>query len=133
MTITKAPQRPPIILSETDAERIGALALRAEARLPELVELLMEELERAEVRPDEATPADVAGMGSSVTFVDYGRTRTVQLTYPGEADIEAGRISILTPVGAGLLGLRPGQMIDWPDREGRPRELKVVAVERAPC
>ncbi|WP_333586110.1 nucleoside diphosphate kinase regulator [Phenylobacterium sp.] len=133
MTAPKALERPPIILSETDAERIGALALRAEARLPDLAELLMQEIDRAEVRPDHATPPDVAGMGSRVTFLDQGTRRTVELAYPSEADIEAGRISILTPVGAGLLGLRPGQQIDWPDREGRSRPLQVVAVEPPPC
>lgn len=134
MTTTHAaPARPPLILSDIDAERIGDIALRAEQRLPELVELLLEEIERAEVRPVDQTPPDVIGMGSSVTFVDHGRTRTVTLVFPGEADIEAGRISILTPVGVGLLGLRPGQLIDWPDREGRSRQLEVVAVERAPC
>jgi regulator of nucleoside diphosphate kinase len=52
----------------------------------------------------------------------------VQLVYPAEADIEAGRISILTPIGAGLIGLREGQSILWPDREGRERRLTVVRV-----
>src|SRR3546814_1242385 len=59
-------------------------------------------------------------MGSSVTFIDEKSRaeRTVRLVYPAEADIAAGRMSILTPVGAGLIGLSVGQSINWPDRGG---------------
>ena len=41
-------------------------------------------------------------------------------------------ISVLTPVGAGLIGLRPDQVITWPDREGHARRLRVVEV-RSPA
>jgi regulator of nucleoside diphosphate kinase len=47
-----------------------------------------------------------------------GADRTVELVYPRDADISAGRVSILTPVGAGVIGLRTGQSILWPDRDG---------------
>ena len=129
-TPNMAAARPSFVVSESDAERIAALALRAESQQPQLSEKLLEELDRAEVVADHLVPPDVAGMGSKVAFVDQGRTRTVQLVFPGEADIAAGRISILTLVGAGLLGLRPGQVIDWPDRDGRERPLRVTAVDR---
>jgi regulator of nucleoside diphosphate kinase len=132
-TSSLAASRPNIILSETDADRITDLALGALQRSPEVSRLLLEEIERADVRPDAETPADIAGMGARVEFVDqaHGESRAVTLVYPAEADIAAGRISILTPVGAGLLGLRPGQSIQWPDREGHERELRVVSVQRS--
>jgi regulator of nucleoside diphosphate kinase len=127
-----APKRPPLILSETDAERLFALAARSRPALPALCDLLMAEIDRAEVRPDHRAPPDVVGMNATVEFIDesHGRPRTVQLVYPRDADIAAGRISVLTPIGAGLIGLRPGQRIDWPDREGRQRRLRVVSVSR---
>ncbi|MDO8408569.1 MAG: nucleoside diphosphate kinase regulator [Phenylobacterium sp.] len=133
MSVTDlAALRPTILLCETDAERITDLALAAQGRLPQVAGLLLEEIERAEVRPDTDVPADIVGMGATVEFVDlsHGESRIVTLVFPGEADISAGRVSILTPVGAGLLGLRPGQSILWPDREGRERELRVVSVRR---
>lgn len=55
-----------------------------------------------------------------------GADRTVELVYPRDADISAGRVSILTPVGAGVIGLRTGQSILWPDRDGRHRKLTIV-------
>lgn len=129
-TTTRVQRRPAIQLRETDADRIADLAVGIEARLPQLSSLLMQEVERARIVPDARLPADVVGMGSQVRFVDEtsGAERTVRLVYPNEADIEAGRISILTPIGAGLIGLKQGQSIRWEDRDGHPKVLRVIAV-----
>jgi regulator of nucleoside diphosphate kinase len=130
----RASARPALILGETDAARLSALAIRAETTKTAIAELLLRELERAEVRPDAAVPAKVVGMNAIVEFVDEtrGQPRQVQLVYPGEADLAAGKISVMTPVGAGLIGLSAGQSIEWPDREGRTRTLRVVRVSRPP-
>jgi len=79
-----------------------------------------------------AIPPDVVTMGSTVTFLDEesGAERTVRLVYPAQADISAGRVSVLTPIGAGLIGLSVGQSIDWPDRGGIEHRLTIVAVEQ---
>jgi len=132
VTNTKAPSRPPLIISHADAERLTHLALRHEASDPTVSELLLDELARAQVRPEARIPADVAGMESVVEFVDeaHARSRTVQLVYPVDADIGAGRVSVMTPIGAGLIGLRAGQSILWPDRGGGRRALRIVRVER---
>jgi regulator of nucleoside diphosphate kinase len=129
-----SPERPPIIISRTDADRLSVLAEQFEQASPVAADLLMGEIERADIRPDGGVPADVAGIDAVVEFVDEARDtrRTVQLVFPDRADIAAGKISVLTPVGAGLVGLRPGQSIDWPDREGRTHRLRVVSVARPP-
>ena len=130
-----ASARPPLILSETDAERLSALALQNEAAHPVVAGLLLDEIERAQVRADHRVPAEVVGMNSTVEFVDeaHGEPRTVQLVYPHEADIAAGRISIMTPVGAALIGLKAGQSILWPDRVGETRVLRILKVGRLPA
>ena len=43
-------------------------------------------------------------------------------------DAGAGRVSVLAPVGASLLGLAVGQRIDWPGVNGRTLRLRVLAV-----
>ena len=123
------PVRPYIIMSETDVERLSALALQMEHATP-AAGMLLDEIDRAEVRPDDAVPDDVVRMHSTVQFVDdaHGQARTVLLVYPSEADIAAGKVSVLTPVGAGLIGLRPHQEILWPDREGQLRALRILKV-----
>jgi regulator of nucleoside diphosphate kinase len=123
----KAP-RPPIYLTETDAETLTALAVVPGAAFA--ADLLLEEIGRAHVVPDAALPTGVVQMHSTVEFVDeaHGAPRTVQLVFPAEADITAGKVSVLTPVGAGLIGLQAGQSIDWPTRDGQERRLRILRV-----
>ena len=119
-THRKAQARPAIQIRETDAERISNLAIEAEDRLPQVAELLLAEINRATIVEDSRLPQNVVALQSTVKFLDEasGIERTLQLVYPQHADIAAGRISILSLVGAGLLGLKPGQSISWPDRAG---------------
>ena len=125
-------RRPTLTLRSSDAERLSVLVDNALDRAPVLAGQLLDELERAQVVADEALPAGVVAMGSEVDFRDEteGRERTVTLVYPAEAQIDAGRISILTPVGAALLGLSVGDSIDWPMRDGTPHRLRIIAVRR---
>lgn len=120
--------RPKVILGETDAERLSALALQMEATAPFAAGLLLGEIDRAEIQPDAVVPADVVRMHSTVAFLDeaHGKRRTVLLVFPNEADIATGKISVVTPVGAGLIGLSAGDEILWPNREGRERSLKIL-------
>ncbi len=130
-----APERKPSIhLSSGDYDMIAGLALGMQSRSPELSELILSEIDRATVHPDGQLPPDIVGIGSEVTFLDNsnGTTRTVTLVVPGEADIEAGRVSVMTPVGAGLIGMGVGREISWPHTDGRPRMLKILSVEQNP-
>ncbi len=131
-TDSKAPARPRIRLIESEADIIAGLAVQAEQRMPEVAALLMEEVERAELFGPDTLPDDVVALGSEVEFLDEGtgQSRRVTIVLPAHADIEAGRISILTPAGAGLIGLSVGQSIDWPDAAGRERRLKILSVRR---
>jgi len=126
------PARPAILMNFEDSEALAKLARTAEAHLPQVSAMLLDEIERADIRDDASLPADVVTMGATVVFADDGSKtqRTVKLVYPGDADIAAGRISILAPVGAGLIGLREGQSILWPDRSGKSRRLRILKVSR---
>lgn len=134
MTIRKPRRRPSIHMIDHEADALADLAVSVERRMPEVSALLIDEISRATVHSAAEMPRDIVTMASHVDFFDEanGETRSIQLVYPHEADISAGRISILTPVGAGLIGLRRGQSIRWPDRDGRERALSVVAVAQPP-
>lgn len=133
MNLRSSSERPPIDMIDTEAHRLADLAVRVEERAPELCAMLLAEVERASLHDAARIPQDVVTMNATVEFTDEasGTTRTVQLVYPADADIAAGRISILTPVGAGLIGMHKGQSIVWPDRDGHERRLRVVRVEQA--
>ena len=76
-------------------------------------------------------PSDVVRIGSIIEFgVDDGRRLKVQLVLPENSDINAGRISVLTPVGAALIGVSPGQSMEWSGNDGKERVLTVLAVSR---
>lgn len=132
MTTRPSARRPRIHMIDTQADALTTLALAKEDDLPEVCEMLLEEIARATIHKAHKFPADAVAMGSLVTFVDEasGAERTVSLVYPRDADISAGRISILTPVGAGLIGLQQGQSINWPDRDGKKRSLSIVSVRQ---
>ena len=116
---------PQIMLGSADHQQLISLALGG----AEDADGLLSELERAQVVPDSALPQDVVRMGSSVRFrTDGGAERTVTVVWPAEADIAAGRISVLTPVGTALIGLRAGQSITWLTRDGRKQVLTVLGV-----
>ena len=122
---------PRIVISKAEESRLTAIATASSQRLPETSAALLNELERAEVLPETAMPDDVVRIGSTIEFeVDDGRSLKVQLVLPENADINAGRISVLTPVGAALIGLSPGQSMEWSGNDGRERLLTVLAVSR---
>ena len=58
--------------------------------------------------------------------------REVTLVYPGSADIDAGKISVLVPVGTALLGLQVGQSIDWELPGGEKQRYRIVSVPYQP-
>jgi regulator of nucleoside diphosphate kinase len=95
-----------------------------------VAEYLTQELNRADVVPDDACPPHVVQMGSHVTYTDdvTAQTYRVSVVYPTAADIDEHRISILTPVGAALIGMSPAQCIHWRDPDGRSRILTVLDV-----
>jgi regulator of nucleoside diphosphate kinase len=118
-----------VLVSQRDHARLLDLLAKSD---PDAVALLYDELDRATVIADEALPADVVAMGSIVTFEDVrsGERSKIELVYPRQSDPAAGRVSILAPVGAALIGLREGETIEWPVPKGAIRHLRVVEVAR---
>jgi regulator of nucleoside diphosphate kinase len=94
------------------------------------IALLDEELARATIVPDDALPQGAVALDSKVVFCDLqsGEQREVTLVVPSKADSGHGFISVLSPVGSALIGLRVGDEIDWPLPGGRVKRLRVLEV-----
>lgn len=129
-TLTQADFRlsPEIVLSKQEHRALLLLAMAGTGHTADESDELLFELERAIVVPDGLVPPDVVRMGSIVTFQTADETRTVQLVYPREADIAQSRVSVLTPIGTALIGLRTGQSITWRTRDDRRQALTVLRV-----
>jgi regulator of nucleoside diphosphate kinase len=69
-------------------------------------------------------------MGSHVRFRDETArsAQDAQLVYPKDTNPEKKRISILTLVGAALIGLPEGQTMSRRTRDGREKTLTVLKV-----
>jgi len=126
-------KRPRIFVSADDHARLTSLARAAMDRMPNLASRLAEELERADVFAEGRDLGDIVRVGGEVEYRDdiSGNVRKVELVYPETADIGAGRLSVLTPVGTALLGLRIGDTIDWETPAGESRSLTIVAVRQS--
>lgn len=123
-----------IYLRQSDAQTISRLIeSTGVSRDASSVALLDEELSRAIIVADNALPTGAVALDSQVRFRDMqsGEQKEITLVVPSKATTEQGRISVLSPVGSALIGLRVGDTIDWPIPGGRTRRLQVLAVSPA--
>lgn len=116
-----------IILTDKDFQNISLITNNLDTAAAELLD---DELSRAIVVSVEQVPKDVVTMNSTIKFADLesGKESQVTLVYPNDANISENKISILAPIGSALIGLRVGEVIDWPVPNGKKKKLKVVAV-----
>jgi regulator of nucleoside diphosphate kinase len=127
--------KPPIQVTTWDYRRLSAVVDAYRLRgCHALIDLLAEELDRAELVEPAAVPRDVVTMHSCVKFIDddTGEVRTVTLAYPGEEDSRQGKISVITPVGSALIGLRAGATMAWRTLDGRTKRLSVLEIRHQP-
>ena len=94
---------------------------------------LEEELRRAVIVDPKEVPADVITMNSRAELIDLdsGETVTFTLVFPPQANIDEEKISVLAPIGAGMLGYRVGDEFEWKVPEG-VRRMKVTKVHYQP-
>ena len=132
MTETIGGEKPIIHLIDSEADALSDLAMAAEARAPDVAAKLLEEIDRADICAREEIPAHVVTMGSHVDFVDEGSGAewSVQLVWPGDGNLDDNRLSVMTLVGAGLIGMQEGRAIEWPDRSGHIRQLRIAKVSQ---
>lgn len=126
--------RPAIILTSPDADRLSGLAEAARISQPAIAEMLEAEVARADIVASGDVPPDTVTMNSHVTFgYDHARrSHWLTLVYPGEADLDQAKISVTTPVGAALIGLREGQSIGWTTASGAVRRITLNKVAYQP-
>jgi regulator of nucleoside diphosphate kinase len=121
---------PAIIVAEEELEPLSDLAETLLDAMPDIGHFLDSELSRARLMPSRSMPRGVVGVGSTVEF-EWGpeqRTETLKLVYPSEHKNDGSSVSIASPVGVALLGLRAGQTIAWTGRYGEKVSLCVTRV-----
>lgn len=121
-----------VVISADDAEVISNLI--GSGGLPShsgpAGEALAESLDAAKVVPAPELPSSVVSMNSIVEYVEVpgGTIREIILVHPSAADVGAGRVSVLSPVGRALLGRAVGTVCDVTVPGGQKLVVKITGV-----
>lgn len=112
------------VLTELDHARLSKLG---STQLPHD---LADDLPAVELVPSQEITPDIVTMNSEVALVlpGQGRRQRLTLCYPSDAEPGAGRISVLSPIGAALLGRHLGDTIHWQMPNGEERQAELVAI-----
>lgn len=91
---------------------------------------LSDVLANADLVPSREIGPDVVTMHSQVEvrLLRSGQRRKLTLCYPADADPAAGWVSVFSPMGAALLGLRVGEIACWETPGGEPVQAELQAL-----
>ncbi|WP_375304555.1 GreA/GreB family elongation factor [Bradyrhizobium sp. A11] len=121
---------PPVMLSEADRDRLYAMAISAltNSRMASSASNVLREISRARIVPDDELPENVVAVNSHVDVRDNvtGTTRQVVLVMPHETSEQPNAVSVLSPLGAALIGLSEGHSVDWCSASGEPSSVTVL-------
>jgi len=125
-----------IVITDADYGRLQRLiesSRRFRHRDAEHLDDLEQELERAVIVRSGEVPHDVVTMNSRVRIRDLsnGREATYQIVFPVDADVAKNRISVLAPIGTGLLGYSTGASVECPVPSGM-RRFRILEIEYQP-
>ncbi len=119
-------------LTELDHVRLTNLLHRHKVDGPPLSQLLPidEVLDWAFVVPAREVSPDVVTMYSQVLLKDLatGERSSITLCYPAHANANAALVSVLSPVGWSLLGLKVGAIAGWTNPRGEQGAAEILAV-----
>lgn len=119
-----------LTISEDEVHYLRSVALACDDDL--VSHLLLRKLQVADIVAESALDADIVAMNSFVEYaVDGGPGRFGRLVHPSSLAPSYG-LSVASLEGAGLIGMRSGQTILWPNLLGSLRGLQVLKVERHP-
>lgn len=94
------------------------------------IKKLTEELAMALICDEQDMPTDVVRFNSKVTVQSGDWKKTLQLAIPSESDAKVDKISIMSPMGMGLIGYSMGDRLNWEFPSGI-KELLIEAVKQS--
>jgi len=121
-----------LTLTDLDHVRLTNLIRREppDGLPPSTLQEMEDTLHACTIVPARQVSPDVVTMHTQVLLLDRdgGARSKVALCYPAEAEPGAGFISVLSPLGWSLLGLRVGQVARWSTPSGGERAAEVLAI-----
>ena len=126
--------KPTILVSWLDMDRLDRMLDAIPATQLAARDALLDELGRAALAEPWEMPPDVVTMNSRVrfSFDNSEEEVTLTLTYPKDMTDSGEQLSVLTPVGTALLGLKVGASIAWKRPDGGQVRITVRGIEYQP-
>jgi regulator of nucleoside diphosphate kinase len=116
-------------LTQIDHRRLMRLRaqVKSDPRLLPFLDPLDELLAYSELVEPASVPPDVVTMYSRVLLQDLSGAPPARFTvcYPDDAEPAQGFVSVLSPVGTSLLGLRVGDVARWHGPSGFAQSFRV--------
>ena len=87
-------------------------------------------LDSCAIVPSRQAPPDVVTMYTQVVLrdVESGGQSKLVLCYPADAEPAAGFVSVLSPLGASMLGLGVGAVARWLTPAGEERAAEILSI-----
>ena len=125
-----------ISITQFDRNRLAELlAVADEFNYRDRADLkrLAGELEHGTLVDSKDVAPTVVTMNSRVQLcdLDTGEVSEYTLVFPKDADIENGKISVMSPIGTAILGYSVGDTIEWAVPAGR-RRIRIDAIPYQP-
>jgi regulator of nucleoside diphosphate kinase len=122
-------------LHRRDALRLNQLAeqlLHLDGVEIEAAEQLQEIVAAASMLPEHTSRKDCVALHSLVTYEPAagGLPHAISLVFPHDADPNAARISVLTPIGLALIGRKRNSLIDVSLPSGRVEKIRILVIEQ---
>ena len=110
---------PPVILPKPDYARLERLARRAWSDQHPTARFLLSEVRRAQVVDDSVCREDIVTLNRWVTYrLDLGRYESRILVHPEDYVSSERQLSVLSPVGTALIGIKVGDRMPYLSIEG---------------
>ena len=94
------------------------------------VKKLLGELESAQICDEANMPKDIIRFNTTITIgSENGWRRKFKLVMPNDSDVKKDKVSILTPMGAAVIGYAEGDSLIWEFPSGE-KKLTIEKVEQ---
>ena len=121
--------RIPVERTLTHHDHLRLARLLAQERGASGADALQELLDGSDLVPAGAVPRTVVTMNTQVLVLPEGGSPCeLTVCYPQEARPAEGFVSVLSPVGASLLGLHVGETAHWRSASGREGAARILSV-----
>lgn len=121
---------PSVNIGQQDHAQLKQIAQTAQREGHPTAGFLLAEIHRARVSEQRSVDGNVAGLDKLVSYrIDFGPTRRRRLVSPEDYATADDEVSVLSPVGAAMLGLCPGDRMPYRDVFGALHFVTIMQVE----